>query len=151
MSGNKRAEAWDRTVKATDRLKPIAEQMKPIAKNTGQAARRSILRSRAWAAPQLERTGKALQDTVAPKVSAALSSAAERIDPAKPRRGRWKWPVGLMAAAAAAASAAAAVFKSRSKTESQSGTSAHDATEPVTAVNDADLTSSPSTKATKAS
>src|SRR5579863_448169 len=139
MSGKKRAEAWDRTVKAADQLKPIAEQMKPLARSTGHAARRSILRSRAWAAPRLERTGKVLEDTVAPKVSAALSSAAERIDPAKPRRGRWKWPVGLMAAAAAAASAAAAIFKSRSKAEGQAEPTVHDATEPVTAVNDADL------------
>lgn len=156
MSGKKRTEAWDRTVKAADQLKPMAAQMKPmaaqmkpLAKNTGEAARRSILRSRAWAAPRLERSGKVLQETVAPKVSAALSSAAERIDPAKPRKARWKWPVGLMAAAAAAASAAAAVFKSRSKTDAQ--TTAHDATEPVTAVNDADLTSNPTTKASQAS
>ncbi|HET7014618.1 MAG TPA: hypothetical protein VFI65_11955 [Streptosporangiaceae bacterium] len=151
MSGKKRAEARDRAVKAADRLKPIAEQMKPVAKSTGEAARRSILRSRAWAAPHLERTGKALQDTVAPKVSAALSSAAERIDPAKPRRGRWKWPVGLMAAAAAAASAAAAVFKSRAKTDAGSDTAAHDATEPVMAVNDADLTSNPTSNTSQAS
>jgi len=151
MSGKKRAEAWDRTVKATDRLKPIAEQMKPIAKNTGRAARRSVLRSRAWAAPRLERTGKVLQDTVAPKVSAALSSAAERIDPSKPRRGRWKLPVGLMAAAAAAASAAAAVFKSRSKTGAKTETTVHDATEPVIGVNDADLTSDPTPKTSQAS
>jgi hypothetical protein len=151
MSGKKRAEAWDRTVKAADQLKPIADQMKPLAKNTGRAARRGILRSRAWAAPQLERTGKALQETVAPKVSAALSSAAERIDPAKPRRSRWKLPVGIMAAAAAAASAAAAIFKSRAKTETQARTTVHDATEPVTAVNDADLTSSPTPKSSQAS
>ena len=144
MSGKKRAEAWDRTVKAAD-------QLKPIAKNTGDAARRSFLRSRAWAAPRLERTGKAFEETVAPKVSAALSSAAERIDPAKPRRGRWKLPVGLMAAAAAAASAAAAVFKSRAKTDAQTETPTHDATEPVTAVNDADLTSNPTTNTSQAS
>jgi hypothetical protein len=151
MSGKKRTEAWDRTVKAADQLKPIADQMKPLAKNTGQAARRGLLRSRAWAAPRLERTGKTLEETVAPKVSAALSSAAERIDPAKPRRGRWKLPVGLMAAAAAAVSAAAAVFKSRAKAEAQTQTTAHDATEPVTAVNDADLASNPATKSSQAS
>ncbi len=144
MSGKKRAEAWDRTVKTAD-------QLKPIAKSTGEAARRSILRSRSWAAPRLERTGKVLEDTVAPKVSAALSSAAERLDPEKPRRGRWKWPVGLLAAAAAAASAAAAVLKSRSKDESQSDTPTHDTTEPVTAVNDADLTRNPSTKSSQVS
>jgi hypothetical protein len=151
MSGKKRTEAWDRTVKAADQLKPMAEQVKPLAKNTGQAARRSILRSRAWAAPRLERTGKVLEDTVAPKVSAALSSAAERIDPAKPRRGRWKLPVGLLAAAAAAASAAAAVFKNRAKAETQTETTVHDATEPVVGVNDADLTSDPTTKTSQAS
>ena len=128
MSGKKRAEAWDRTVKAADQLKPIADQMKPLAKSTGQAARRGILRSRAWAAPRLERSGQVLQDTVAPKVSSALSSAAERIDPAKPRKARWKLPVGLLAAAAAAASAAAAVFKNRAKTAADTQTTAHDAT-----------------------
>jgi hypothetical protein len=157
MSGKKRAEAWDRTVKAADQLKPVAAQVKPLAQSTGQAARRSILRGRAWAAPQLERTGKALQETVAPKVSAALSTAAERIDPAKPRRARWKWPVGLLAAAAAAASAAAAVFKSRAKAEAQTAaqtqpeTPVHDATEPVMTVNDADLTHTPTTNTSQAS
>jgi len=151
MSGKKRTEAWDRTVKAADQLKPVAAQVKPLAKNTGEAARRSILRSRAWAAPRLERSGKVLEETVAPKVSAALSSAAERIDPAKPRKGRWKWPVGLLAAAAGAASAAAAFFKSRSKSEAQTQTTTHDATEPVTAVNDADLAKNPTTKASQAS
>jgi hypothetical protein len=151
MSGKKRTEAWDRTVKAADQLKPMAEQMKPLAKNTGQAARRSILRSRAWAAPRLERTGKVLEDTVAPKVSAALSSAAERIDPAKARRGRWKLPVGLLAAAAAAASAAAAVFKNRAKAETQTEATVHDATEPAGGVNDADLTSNPTNPTSQAS
>ena len=153
MSGKKRTEAWDRTVKAADQLKPIADQMKPLAKSTGQAARRSFLRSRAWAAPRIERTGKALEETVAPKVSAALSSAAERLDPAKPRRSRWKLPVGLMAAAAAAASAGAAVFKNRAKTatQTQTETTAQDATEPVTAVNDADLASKPAPKSSQAS
>src|SRR5215472_697923 len=129
MSGKKRTEAWDRTVKAADQIKPIADQVKPLAKSTGAAARRSILRSRAWAAPRLERTGKVLEETIAPKVSSALSAAADRIDPAKPRRsGRWKLPVGLMAAAAAACSAAAAVFKNRAKTEAKTETAARDAT-----------------------
>lgn len=150
MSGKKRTEAWDRTVKAADQLKPVAAQVKPLAKNTGEVARRSILRSRAWAAPRLERSGKVLEETVAPKVSAALSSAAERIDPAKPRKGRWKWPVGLLAAAAGAASAAAAFFKSRSKSEAQTQTT-HDATEPVMAVNDADVAKNPTNKASQAS
>jgi hypothetical protein len=106
MSGKNRTEAWDRTLKAAD-------QVKPLAQSTGDAARRTILRSRAWAAPQLERTGHALQDNVAPKMSAMLSSAAKRIDPAKPKSGQWRLPVGIAAALAAVASAAAAVLGGR--------------------------------------
>jgi hypothetical protein len=117
MSGKKRTEAWDRTRKATEQLKPVAAQMKPLAKSTGEAARRQWFRTRAWAAPRVEHTGKVLQDTVAPKVSDMLSSAAERIDPAKPKRGRWRLPVGIAAAMAAAASGAAAVIRKRSKTQ----------------------------------
>jgi len=105
----------DRARKAAEQLKPMAEQMKPLAETTRKAARRQIFRTRAWAAPQVERTGKVLEDTVAPKVSAMLSSAAERIDPTKPERGRWRKPVGIGAALAAAASAAAAVFRNRLK------------------------------------
>ncbi len=118
MSGKKTTEVWGRTVKAADQLKPAAAQVKPIAKSTGDAARRQIFRTRAWAAPRVERTGKVIQDSVAPRVSSMLGAAAQKIDPAKPHRGRWRLPVGLAAAAAAAASAAAAVFRSRAKTDS---------------------------------
>lgn len=120
MSGNKMNEAWDRTRKAADQIKPMAAQMKPVAKSTGEAARRQWFRTRAWAAPQVERTGKVLQETVAPKVSDALSAAAERIDPNKPKRGRWRLPVGIAAAIAAAASGAAAALRKRSKTQASS-------------------------------
>src|SRR5215472_12876009 len=117
MSGKKRTEAWDRTRKATEQIKPMAAQMKPLAKSTGQAARRQWFRTRAWAAPRVERTGRVLQETVAPKVSDMLSEAAERIDPNKPKRGRWRLPVGVATALAAAASGAAAVIRKRSKTQ----------------------------------
>lgn len=117
MSGKKRTAAWDRTRKAADQIKPMADQMKPLAKSTGQAAQRNWHRARAWAAPQVERTGKVLQDTVSPKVSDMLSSAAERIDPAKPKHGRWHLPVGVAAVLAAAASGAAAILRKRSKSE----------------------------------
>ncbi len=116
MSSKKRTEALDRARKAADQLKPMAAQVKPMAKNTGQAARRQLIRTRRWAAPRVERGGKVLEDTIAPKVSAMLSSAAERIDPAKPQRRQWRKPVGIAAAVTAAASAAAAVFRNRMKT-----------------------------------
>src|SRR5215475_5045815 len=94
---------------AAAQLKPATERAKPLAKSTSQAARRQIFRTRAWAAPQVERSGQVLQDTVAPKVSAMLSSAAKRIDPAQPRYRRWQKPVGV-ATLTAAAGAVAAFF-----------------------------------------
>jgi hypothetical protein len=100
--------------RAAAQLKPVAERAKPLAKTTGAAARRRIFRTRAWAAPQVERSGKVLQDTVAPKVSSALSSAASRIDPAQPRYRRWKKPVGL-ATLTAAGGAVAAFLRARRK------------------------------------
>src|SRR6516225_7252026 len=42
------------------------------------------------AAPQLERGGQVLQDQVAPKVSAALSSAAQHVDPGQPKPRQWR-------------------------------------------------------------
>ena len=66
--------ATEEPVQACENIGP-AERAKPLAKSTGEAARRGFLRTRAWAAPQVERSGQALQDTVAPKVSAMLSSA----------------------------------------------------------------------------
>jgi hypothetical protein len=99
---------------AAAQLKPAAERAKPLARNTTEAARRQILRTRAWAAPQVEHSGQVLQDTVAPKVSAMLSSAAKRIDPAQPRHRRWKMPVGL-ATLSAAGGAIAAFLRRRKK------------------------------------
>jgi len=99
---------------AAAQLKPVASQVKPLAKSTGAAARRQARRTRAWAAPQVERTGQVLQDSVAPKVSALLSSAAQRLEPAKPRHRRWPKPVGI-AAVTAAGSAVAAFVRNRRK------------------------------------
>ena len=94
--------------------KPVAAQVKPLAngtkaatgrglrkaqawaapqvERTGQviqesvapAARRGLRRARVWAAPQVDRTGQVIQDTVAPKVAAALHASAQRLDPGKP-------------------------------------------------------------------
>ncbi len=115
MSPKNRSDAIkDGARQAAAQLKPAAERAKPLAKNTGEAARRGILRTRAWAAPQVERSGQVLQDTVAPKVSAMLSSAAKRIDPAQPRFRRWQKPLGL-ATLTAAGGAVAAFLRIRRK------------------------------------
>ncbi len=71
-------------------VKPAAAEMKPFAQRTGAAAKRRARKTRAWAAPQVERSGQVLQDSVAPTVSAWLSTAARRLEPAKPHRARWR-------------------------------------------------------------
>ena len=98
---------------ARDRVRHAAAQVKPLARTTGAAARRGVHRTRAWAAPQLERTGQVLQDTIAPKVSAVLSSAAQRLEPAQPRRGRWRKLAGVSMLTAAASAVAALILKRR--------------------------------------
>jgi hypothetical protein len=99
---------------AAAQLKPAAERARPLAKSTGEATRRQILKTRAWVAPQVKRGGQALQDTVAPKLSAMLAAAAKRIDPSQPRQRRWKKPVGL-ATLTAATGAVAAFLRGRRK------------------------------------
>jgi hypothetical protein len=106
--------AWDRVRQVAAQVLPVAARMKPLARSAGLAARRGVHRTRAWAAPQVERTGQVLQDSVAPKVSAVLSSAAERLEPAKPPRRQWRKLVGI-SMITAAASAVAAVVRSRKK------------------------------------
>ncbi len=79
---------------------------------TTAAIRQGVTRSRTWAAPQVERTGQFVQQTAAPRLSALLSSAARKIEPARPLRRRWTKGAGA-AGLLAAAGAAAAVLRMR--------------------------------------
>jgi hypothetical protein len=83
-----------------------------------------VRRTRAWAAPQVERAGQILQDDVAPRVSALLTSAAQRLDPAEPQRRSWRKPLAV--ALAAAASLTAAVARNRGKPAGPAGAGAAD-------------------------
>jgi hypothetical protein len=96
-----------------NRLTAVAAQMKPFARSTRAAATRGMHATRTWGAPRLERTGQVLQDNVAPKVASALSSAAQRLDPGKPRHARWRRPAGIATVTAAASAAAAVVLRRR--------------------------------------
>jgi hypothetical protein len=92
-----------------------AAAARPMTASARTAARKGIHRTRAWAAPRLERTGHTLEDQVAPKMAAMLSAAAQRIEPAPVRRRR-RWLVlaaGLITAAGLSATAAY-VLKRRS-------------------------------------
>jgi hypothetical protein len=77
--------------------KPVVARVKPLASDTKAAASRGLHKARTWAAPQVERTGQVLQDTVAPKVAAALHSSAQRLDPDKPKRHGWLKVAGITA------------------------------------------------------
>jgi hypothetical protein len=90
-------------------------QLTPLAKNAQQSVGRGIYGARVWAAPRLERGGIAVQERLAPRVSAAMTATAHRLQPA-PIRGRRRWPfiVGGMALLAAGG-AAAAVLRSQRK------------------------------------
>jgi hypothetical protein len=71
------------------------------------AARQGTYSARTWAAPRIERTGQALEQQVAPKVAAMLSSAAHRLDPASAKRRRWPFvAAGLIVAAGLCGTAA---------------------------------------------
>jgi hypothetical protein len=114
---NRTDEALDLVRQAAAQLRPAAVQVKPLARSTGAAAQRSVHRTRAWAAPRVEHTGQILEDSVAPKVSALLSSAAQRLEPDKPRNRRWRRLIAI-AAVTAAAMAAAAIVGNRRKPDS---------------------------------
>ena len=111
---------------AWDRARQAAAHVQPLARRTGAAARRRVHTTRAWAAPQVERTAQVLQDSVAPKVSALLSSAAQRLEPAKPRRRPWRKLAGI---SVLAAGAAAALVLNRRKPEVTTSAAEADADE----------------------
>lgn len=113
-TGNAVTSAWLYAREAAIRLRPAAGKVTPLAKNAAAAARHQADRTRAWAAPQVERAGQAVEESVAPKVSSLLSAAARRLEPDKPRRRRWRKAVGV-SAATAAAGAFATAMRSRMK------------------------------------
>lgn len=104
-----------RARQVTARLRPAADQVMPLAKTAGAAAKLGADKTRTWAAPQVERAGQVVEDSVAPKVSSVLSAAARRLEPDKPRRPRWRKVVGVSAAAAGVVSAFAAAVRNRAK------------------------------------
>jgi hypothetical protein len=100
----------------TGRAQQAAARMRPLATSTRTTAGRGVHKTRGWAAPQIERTGKVLEDRVAPRISAMLTSAAQRIEPAEPRQRRWAKLAGI-SILTTAASAIAAVIRHRSKSD----------------------------------
>ena len=102
---------WLRARQAAEDAKPIAAQVKPLADSTKAAASRGLRNARTWSAPKVDRTGQVLQDTVAPKVAAALHASAQRLDPEKPKRYGWRIVAGISAALVLAAAVVAGMRK----------------------------------------
>ncbi|HSR85559.1 MAG TPA: hypothetical protein VLM11_15400 [Streptosporangiaceae bacterium] len=107
MNSNHRADS------ALARARQVAARLQPVARRTGSAAKHGVRTTRAWAAPQLERTGDLMQDRIAPRISSLLSSAAQRIEPGKPRRRRWRKMAGASMVTAAAGAVTGAFLNRR--------------------------------------
>jgi hypothetical protein len=105
---------FGRARQAATQVKPTAAQVKTAASTAATASRRRVYKTRVWAAPQVDRTGQVLQDRVAPKVSAVLSAAARRLEPAKPKHRPWR-KLAVGSVLTTAASAIGAVVLSRRK------------------------------------
>jgi hypothetical protein len=118
--------AGRRARRVAAQAKPAAAHIKPLAQRTAAAAMRRVRTTRAWAAPRIERTGQVLQDSVAPKVSAWLSAAARRLEPAQPQRARWRTLAGV-SVLTAAAGVAAAFARNRHKPDSLASVAETDA------------------------
>ena len=114
---NKTARGGERL--AAERLKPAAASVKPLANSSAAAVKRSMIRTRAWAAPQVDHAGHFLQDSAAPKLSAMLFSAARRLTPARTRGRRWRKVAGASALGGAAASGVAVAARSRRKQDAK--------------------------------
>lgn len=125
MTSNHRADS------AVARARQAAARLTPVARSTSAAAKHGVRTTRAWAAPQVERTAHVVQDRIAPKISSALSSAAQRIEPGKPRRRNWRKLAGASMVTAAASAVAGAALRRRRQNGNSSGAqpgSDHEAT-----------------------
>jgi hypothetical protein len=98
----------------SERARRAGAHVKPFAASTRAAAGRGLRTARAWAAPHVDHSAKAVQEKLAPRLSAMLSSAARRIEPATPRRRPWRKLAGI-SILTGAASALAALVRNRTK------------------------------------
>jgi hypothetical protein len=88
-------------------------QVAPLARSAQEKAGRGLLEARAWTAPRVEAGGVAVQERLAPAVSAAMVTAARRIEPPKAKRRRWPLIVAGVVVLGAGCAAAAQVLRSR--------------------------------------
>lgn len=96
-------------VRAADRVGPLAVHARDAAGQARGAAGEKIIIARGWAAPRLDAAAHSIEEQLAPKLSAALSHAAARIDPT-PAKSRG-WPVMLLITGLAIGAAGYALYR----------------------------------------
>ncbi len=114
-----RVRAQRATRHAGPRARRAAAQAAPLAVSAAAIARHGARTARIWAAPRLDRTGQTLENRVAPRMAAMLSSAARRIDPAPAKRRRWPFVAGGLVLAAGLSGTAAYLLSRRGSSEKQ--------------------------------
>lgn len=82
------AQARDAAAQARDVATDVATQARGVAND-------KVFVAREWAAPKLDAAAHSFEEQLAPKISAMLSQAAARVDPAPAARSR-KWPMVLL-------------------------------------------------------
>jgi len=100
-----------------------AQQAAPLARNAGASVQQGtgtvvawatpkVDAARSWAAPQLEQSARAISDSIAPMISAALLTAAQKVDAPKrkSRNSRTGIVAGTVLLTAAAGAGAAAIY-----------------------------------------
>jgi hypothetical protein len=129
------AQEWARQTAQYLRARQLAAkaQMAPLAANARAATQQGVYGARAWSAPRLDLMAQALQEQWAPRLAAAMSAYARRIDPVPPKsRRRWPAAVGGVVLIAGGATAAVIIMNRRNSA------SAMEAAEPDQAASPAD-------------
>src|ERR1019366_9118768 len=102
-----------------------ATQATPLAKSARETAQQSVHDARVWAAPRVERSGHAVAERIAPKLSDKLLATGRRLEAAPPTRPprrptptprprRRRWPKALAGTVMlGVGTAVAAVLRSR--------------------------------------
>jgi hypothetical protein len=108
------------------RARGLAAQAIPQAKRAGTTAVQGVMQgvegARGWAAPRMHSAADAFTESLAPKVSSAMHSAASTVDTAPPPKSGirrlldWRLLLGIGAAIAAAGAAAVTMRRYQSAT-----------------------------------
>lgn len=105
------AQEWARQTAQYLRARQLAAkaQMAPLAANARAATQQGVYGARAWSAPRLDLMAQAVQEQWAPRLAAAMSAYARRVDPVPVKPPRRRWPAMVGGAVLIAGGTAAAV------------------------------------------